>query len=303
MQLEEMPGDKQEDQGAEITEEMMMLLALQQRQKQALPEGSKVIVFGALDRLGQLVVRMLAANGRYKPAIQTSKGYEAQMKFSVDGVDPGFPPEAQVAFEEIPADVSAAILCVEQATDAETLKAVLSLGLPLKKFVLLSKVGVDSRETDWKLKLNPFLKLPLWAALEETLKESAELSGFDYSIVRVGELSGGPFFDSNRDFAQALEDRIYDSEAQGCLLKEGDLPEGGKITRDVAAQALVECLARPDATNKVMSIKCVKEKVDGAVKCDETNFLQLPRNRDGRDRVVYTPSSAQWAAAFAAAFP
>eukprot|EP00961_Rhodomonas_salina_P107376 1445749-Rhodomonas_salina.4 len=81
-------GEKVDGPGAEMTEEMMMLIALQQREKMALPEGSKVIVFGALDRLGQIVVRMLAANGRYKPAIQTSEGYLDQMRMTVDGVEP-----------------------------------------------------------------------------------------------------------------------------------------------------------------------------------------------------------------------
>ena len=36
------------------------MMALQKRAASALPEGSKVIVFGALDRLGQLVVRALS---------------------------------------------------------------------------------------------------------------------------------------------------------------------------------------------------------------------------------------------------
>jgi len=39
----------------EITEEMMMMMALKTRQSAALPANSKVMVFGALDRLGQLV--------------------------------------------------------------------------------------------------------------------------------------------------------------------------------------------------------------------------------------------------------
>eukprot|EP00961_Rhodomonas_salina_P302724 3940949-Rhodomonas_salina.1 len=30
---------------------------------------------------------------------------------------------------------------------------------------------------------------------------------------------GGPFYDTNRDFSQALEDRIFDAEAKGCVLK------------------------------------------------------------------------------------
>ena len=66
-QLGEMPVSKSEavtDRGIgepsgkkmpEITEEMMMMMALKTRQSAALPANSKVMVFGALDRLGQLV--------------------------------------------------------------------------------------------------------------------------------------------------------------------------------------------------------------------------------------------------------
>jgi len=39
----------------EITEEMMIMMALKTHQSAALPANSKVMVFGALDRLGQLV--------------------------------------------------------------------------------------------------------------------------------------------------------------------------------------------------------------------------------------------------------
>eukprot|EP00286_Rhodomonas_abbreviata_P013211 CAMPEP_0181340062 /NCGR_PEP_ID=MMETSP1101-20121128/29626_1 /TAXON_ID=46948 /ORGANISM="Rhodomonas abbreviata, Strain Caron Lab Isolate" /LENGTH=373 /DNA_ID=CAMNT_0023451147 /DNA_START=17 /DNA_END=1134 /DNA_ORIENTATION=- len=298
MQLEEMPGEaKVEVDTSKMTEDMMLLLALQERKAMALPQGSKVIVFGALDRLGQLVVRYLAANDRYVPAIQTSQGYMDQMKVTVDGEEPGFPPSAKVAFEEIPADVSAAILCVEKATDVETLKGVLSLGLPLKKFVLLSKIGVDSRETDWTLKLNPFLKIDEWAALEEAVKERANLGGFDYTIVRVGDLVGGPFFDTNRNFEEALNDRIFDAETEGIVLQEGD-QASGKVGRDVTAQLMVESLARPEAANKVLSLRSFKEFREDAVKCGEENMLGLSPANKGRIRQVFTPSQEQWTKAF-----
>jgi hypothetical protein len=59
-QLGDMPEAKVEDSGKalpEITEEMMLMMALEKRKGSALPANSKVMVFGALDRLGQLVVR------------------------------------------------------------------------------------------------------------------------------------------------------------------------------------------------------------------------------------------------------
>ena len=59
-QLGDMPDAKVEDSGKElpeITEEMMLMMALEKRKASALPANSKVMVFGALDRLGQLVVR------------------------------------------------------------------------------------------------------------------------------------------------------------------------------------------------------------------------------------------------------
>ena len=43
------------------------MMALEKRASSALPAQSKVIVFGALDRLGQLVVRHMVKDGTYKP--------------------------------------------------------------------------------------------------------------------------------------------------------------------------------------------------------------------------------------------
>jgi hypothetical protein len=132
------------------------------------------MVFGALDRLGQLVVRHMVKDGSYKPAIQVNREYRDYMRFTADGVteeeNKWFPKGTQISIEEIPADTTAGILCVEKDSDPDTLKQILSLGLPLKKFVLVSKIGVDARETDWTLKLNPLLNLARWAQIENTLK-------------------------------------------------------------------------------------------------------------------------------------
>lgn len=178
-QLGEMPVPKAEAAGSaqklpEITQDMMVMMALQTRAKSALPANSKVMVFGALDRLGQLVVRHMVKDGSYKPAIQVNREYRDYMRFTADGVteeeNKWFPKGTQISIEEIPADTTAGILCVEKDSDPDTLKQILSLGLPLKKFVLVSKIGVDARETDWTLKLNPLLNLARWAQIENTLK-------------------------------------------------------------------------------------------------------------------------------------
>lgn len=58
-QLGDMPDAKMQESAKElpeITEEMMLMMALEKRKGSALPANSKVMVFGALDRLGQLVV-------------------------------------------------------------------------------------------------------------------------------------------------------------------------------------------------------------------------------------------------------
>ena len=44
------------------------------------------MVFGALDRLGQLVVRHMVKDGAYKPAIQVNREYRDYMRFTADGV-------------------------------------------------------------------------------------------------------------------------------------------------------------------------------------------------------------------------
>eukprot|EP00960_Hanusia_phi_P031459 749300-Hanusia_phi.AAC.7 len=283
---------------AQLSEEMMLLLALQQQNKAAVPTGTKVVVFGALDRLGQLLVRHMAKDGRYTPVIQTMKDYEQKVLYRTDGVEEIFPPEAEVYFEEIPANVSAAVLSVEKPTDPETMKNVLALGIPFKRFILLSKIGVDERENDWKLKLNPFLQLDKWAALEQTLKECAEIYNFDYTILRVGNLKGGPFYDTNKDFEQALNDRIFDAEeARGISLKLKD-QSSADSGRDVVAQCLVQCLTRADTANKVLSLVSCKTFREDGVGCSENNFLQLPPAMKNRERKVFTPSRQEWNEAF-----
>jgi len=223
-----------------------------------------------------------------------------------DGVaaeeDKFFPKSTQVSIEEIPADTVAGILCVEKDSDPDTLKQVLSLGLPLKKFVVLSQIGVDAREDDWKLKMNPFLKLDKWAQIENTLKECADLYNFDYTILRVGALQGGPFYDTNRDFQTALEERIFDADIKGAVLKEGDQPNG-KTGRDVAAQCLIECLRQPDAANKVLSLTSVKMFREDGVGCGIDNALQLGPASKNRARCVNTPTQDEWKKAFNRALP
>jgi len=66
-------------------------------------------------------------------------------------------------------------------------------------------------------------------------------------------MQGGPYYDTNIDFQTALEERIFDADVKGAVLKQGDQPNG-KTGRDVAAQCLIECLRQPDAANKVFSL-------------------------------------------------
>ncbi|KAJ1487654.1 hypothetical protein T484DRAFT_1888753 [Baffinella frigidus] len=238
----------------EMSEELLLMLAMSERKKLAVPQGGKVLVFGALDKLGQLVVRHLNNNGRYKPCVSTAKDYTEMMRYTVDGLKEYFPPETQLAFEEIPGDISAAVLCVETDTDPEQLRNFISMGLPkLQRVVLVSKIGVDSRD-DWKVKMNPLSRLERWHALEQTIKEGAEQYNIDFTILRVGKLRGGPYYDCNRDYSGALEDRIFDGEKKGIRLSTGDQEGGRDTSRDVLASCVVECLPRLDAANKMLSV-------------------------------------------------
>lgn len=280
---------------------MLLLMALKQLKKDELPSGSKVLVFGSMDRLGQLVVRALDKDGRFKIAVQVPKGTDTKtnLKFAVDGLEMGFPEKTEICYGELPGDANAIIVAVEDqnlATNVEILKSVLSLGLPLKRLVLLSRLGVDGRD-DWRAKLNPFLKLDKWHAVEETVKEFADTYGFDYTVLRAGPLKGGPFYDTNKDFEQALQDRIFDAEVSGLLLRQGDQTDAD-TGRDILAQALVECAWRSDAANKVLSLTSCKLFNPEGVKCGENNWLGLPKDRKGRSRQVLTPDRAGWDEAF-----
>jgi len=299
-QLGSFGGQQEEAEIPEISEELMLVMALQAQKKAALAPGSNVIVFGALDRLGQVVVRSITKDKRYVASVQTYEGFEKDMTWKIDNSETAFPEEAKIVYQRLPTDVKAAVLCVEGATDIDKLKGVLSAGMGIQRFILVSRGGIDLRESDWKLKMNPFLQLDRWQLLEETVKEYAETADWDYTIIRTGTLRGGPFFNTNRMFDKALEDRIFDAEMQGAVVKAGD--QDGQTGRDVVGQCVVECLARPETANKVLSITSHKIFREDGVKCSVVNGLDVSSDKGERGRQVYTPNKEEWDRAFEAAF-
>ena len=104
------------------------------------------------------------------------------------------------------------------------------------------------------------------------------------------------------DFAAALDERIFDAEVKGVVLKEGDQPSLN-TGRDVAAQCLVECLRQPDAANKVLSLVSVKGFREDGVACSVNNALDLGPASKNRAREVLTPSADEWKQAFSKGLP
>lgn len=75
------------------------------------------------------------------------------------------------------------------------------------------------------------------------------------NFLGMHDVQGGPFFNTNRQFDEALEDRIFDCEMEGMLLKAED--QNGDTGRDLLASILVELLSRPEGANKMFSVVSV----------------------------------------------
>ena len=192
--------------------------------------------------------------------------------------------------DKMPA-VAGAVLCPEEpVTGPECVGALQGLD-GLSKVVLISRVGVDRRE-NFMIKMNPFLKIDKWHDSEEAVKAFCVENGLDLTIVRTGALAGGAFFETQPEFQTALEDSLFDMENQAMKMSAVDSIDG-KTTRDLAATAVTQALKRDVPVFSVVSAK------SAPLKCGVCNHMQLPAARGNRERKCFTPSAAEWDAAFA----
>lgn len=258
----------------------------------ALKGGEKVAVLGVLERIGICAAKDLTKSS-FKAVTQVPKGFIAakpKIKWNLDGLPAGLPEGLQLHEESLPLDVQGCILASEGPAEPAEIEYILSNMPSLKKVVFLSVTGVDRRE-ELFIKFNPFLSIGKWYAAEQAIRKVAAERGIEYTIVRAGKLDGGPFYNSNREFQSALEGVIFDRQSQAFEVSVDDKLDGS-TGRDILGCALVEVLRRD-----VEQISIVSRK-EGALRASVLNHMDCSVVGKG-PRVVYTPSPAEWDAAFA----
>ena len=237
------------------------------------------------------ILRTLADAG-FRPVCRVPAGFSenSPTKWSLDGMPKTLPQGTLLVTDKMPA-VAGAVLCPEEpVTGPECVGALQGLE-GLSKVVLISRVGVDRRE-NFMIKMNPFLKIDKWHDSEEAVKAFCVENGLDLTIVRTGALAGGAFFETQPEFQTALEDSLFDMENQAMKMSAVDSIDG-KTTRDLAATAVTQALKRDVPVFSVVSAK------SAPLKCGVCNHMKLPAARGNRERKCFTPSAAEWDAAFA----
>mmetsp|Transcript_1599 Transcript_1599/g.5579 ORF Transcript_1599/g.5579 Transcript_1599/m.5579 type:complete len:412 (-) Transcript_1599:485-1720(-) len=116
----------------------------------------------------------------------------------------------------------------------------------LKRFLLMSSVGVTRRDSLPYSILNGAGVLDAKAAGESALKKAAEDYGFDWTVARPGQLFGGPY--SSAYYLGTLFQLEKDSNNGRILLEKGDTIVGDTI-RSSLAEVLSIALSAPGAAN------------------------------------------------------
>jgi len=108
-----------------------------------------------------------------------------------------------------------------------------------KRFVLMSSVGVQRRgEMPFPI-LNACGVLDAKAAAEETLKADAKVGGYSYTIVRPGQLFGGPY--DNNYYLGTLFQLDKDAKTQDVTVGKGDVLMGDTL-RSTLAEVIAQLL-------------------------------------------------------------
>ncbi|EKX36007.1 hypothetical protein GUITHDRAFT_155334 [Guillardia theta CCMP2712] len=260
--------------------------------RMSVEKGSRVAVVPAYERTGICVTKVLVDNS-FKPVVQVPPGFtdKSPLRWPIDGFPNHVPEGVQLVNDQLPV-VKGLVIATEDPADSQQLRYFLGGIQGLEKVVMMSRVGVD-RKDELLFKFNPFLKIGKWYEIEETLKQCAAEQGFDYTIVRTGQLQGGPFYNSNREFQSALEGNLFDFEHQSFQVSLTDRIDGS-TSRDLASTALFEALQRDVKTFSIIS------KKEGFVPCSVKNHMQCPA-ANTKSRTVYTPSPSEWEQAFSQA--
>jgi len=116
----------------------------------------------------------------------------------------------------------------------------------MKRFVLMSSVGVTRRKEFPFVILNLAGVLDAKAAGEDHLKAKAEEVGFDYTIVRPGQLFGGPY--DNNYYLGTLFQLDKDAGVQNVAVEAGDRLLGDTL-RSTTAEVIATSLGLDETKN------------------------------------------------------
>jgi hypothetical protein len=243
------------------------------------------------ERIAMTLLKSLGDAG-FRPVCPVPMGFskDSKIKWAIDGLTPSLPPGVELAQgrDGVPA-VAGCVLASEAPVSGDECIGALNLLQGLSKVVLLSRVGVERRE-NFMIKLNPFLKVDTWYEAEEAVKAWCSQNGVELTIIRTGNLQGGPFYQSNPEFQQALEGSLFDVEHRAMKMSAADTFDG-TTSRDLVSVGVVQALRRDVPVFSLVSAK------DGPLQCSVKNHMKLPPAQT-KERVVWTPTDAEWDAAF-----
>jgi len=124
-----------------------------------------------------------------------------------------------------------------------------------KRFVMMSSIGVQRRDQMPFPILNACGVLDCKAAAEEAVKADASAAGYSFTVVRPGQLFGGPY--DNNYYLGTLFQLDKDADTQDVEVAEGDTLVGDTLRStlaEVIAQ-LMECGAGENADFSVVNVK------------------------------------------------
>jgi len=124
-----------------------------------------------------------------------------------------------------------------------------------KRFVMMSSIGVQRRDQMPFPILNACGVLDCKAAAEEAVKDDATAGGYAYTVVRPGQLFGGPY--DNNYYLGTLFQLDKDADTQDVEVAEGDTLVGDTLRStlaEVIAQ-LMECGAGENTDFSVVNVK------------------------------------------------